>query len=517
MTAATGFKRLGLRCSPCIAAGAGVLAGARYPDFARQRCARQALSEIRAVTGLDPVLRGDITVRCFRPAASASTTWCSATGAAGARPPTADRAAALLPAAARPRRDRRRLAGAADHRRRYRRRRQFQLVGPDRGAGAQPEARRRRAPPRSPRSASTTAPCVLRDQRASSARRLTTSSSRWPGRRSPRASAPPAASSGMTSRSTRASRSRDFAAALAGNRSGLKLRLAGAPLKAAFDGSISVKPTLKIEGTLAADAASLRDALLWAGQKPLPGGGFGRFAIKAQTNVVGGTIALSSVNVELDGNTAEGVLTFATDGRQTLQGTLAADTLDLTPYVSTVRLLTANQREWNSGRITLDGLAGIDLDLRLSAAQRHHRKRQARPHRDRRQSARRQLIVTVGEAQAFGGVIKGSFGARERRRRRRRQVAAAVHRRRSGELPRPVVRPAPARGQRQHLACRSKAPATACWRVTRTLNGTATLDRPQRRARRHQCRAIAAPAGAAAALRRRRIPHRPHAVRQDSP
>ncbi|HEY1310993.1 MAG TPA: type II secretion system protein N, partial [Pseudolabrys sp.] len=160
----------------------------------------------------------------------------------------------------------------------------------------------------------------------------------------------------------------DFPAALAGNRTGVKLRIAGAPIKAAFEGAISVQPTLKIEGTLAADAASMRNALTWFGQKPLPGGGFGHFAIKAQANVMGGTIGLSSVNVELDGNTAEGVLTFATDGRQTLQGTLASGTLDLTPYVSTIRLLTANQHDWNDGRITLDGFSGIDLDLRLSAA-----------------------------------------------------------------------------------------------------------------------------------------------------
>ena len=107
----------------------------------------------------------------------------------------------------------------------------------------------------------------------------------------------------------------DFAAALAGDRSGLKLRLAGAPFKLAFDGNWSTRPTLKIEGTLAADAPSLRDTLRWAGLKPLPGGGFGRFALKAKTNVSGGTIALSTVNVELDGNVAEGVLAFATDGR----------------------------------------------------------------------------------------------------------------------------------------------------------------------------------------------------------
>src|SRR5262249_12002600 len=90
----------------------------------------------------------------------------------------------------------------------------------------------------------------------------------------------------------------DFAAALQGERSGLKLRLSGAPFKLAFDGYISYRPTLKMEGALAADAASLRDALRWAGQQPPPGGGFGRFALKAQTNVASATIGLSAANVE---------------------------------------------------------------------------------------------------------------------------------------------------------------------------------------------------------------------------
>ena len=61
----------------------------------------------------------------------------------------------------------------------------------------------------------------------------------------------------------------DFAAALAGDRSGLKVRLTGAPVKFAFEGNWSTQPTLKIEGTLAADAPSLRDTLRWAGLKPL--------------------------------------------------------------------------------------------------------------------------------------------------------------------------------------------------------------------------------------------------------
>ena len=95
------------------------------------------------------------------------------------------------------------------------------------------------------------------------------------------------ASPGATSRSIASISFTDFVAALHGDRSGLKVRLAGAPFKFGFDGYISYRPTLQMEGTLAADTASLRDTLRWAGQQPPPGGGFGRFALKAQANVVG--------------------------------------------------------------------------------------------------------------------------------------------------------------------------------------------------------------------------------------
>ena len=202
----------------------------------------------------------------------------------------------------------------------------------------------------------------------------------------------------------------DFAAALAGDRSGVKVRLTGAPVKFAFEGNWSSRPTLKVEGTLVADAPSLRDALRWAGLRPLAGGGLGRFALKAKANVSSGTIALSTVNVELDGNVAEGVMAFATtDGRQTWQGTLATNELDLTPYVSAVRLLTSNERDWNQMPLVIEGLNRVDLDLRLSAAN----ITLARAKLGRTAIAANlragKLLVTIGESQAFGGVLKGSL------------------------------------------------------------------------------------------------------------
>ena len=131
----------------------------------------------------------------------------------------------------------------------------------------------------------------------------------------------------------------DFLAALTGERSGFKVRLSSAPLQLAFDGQASDQPTLKIDGTLGIEAPSLRDALRWTGKNKLPFGGFGRFALRAQSSIGGGVTSLSNVNVELDGNAAEGALTLSSDGHRLVQGTLAADALDLTPYVSGVRLL----------------------------------------------------------------------------------------------------------------------------------------------------------------------------------
>ena len=139
-------------------------------------------------------------------------------------------------------------------------------------------------------------------------------------------------------------------------------------MKFGFDGYLSHRPTLKIEGALAADTSSLRETLRWTGAQPPPGGGFGRFALKAQANVAGSTIGLSGVHIELDGNYGEGVLTLATDGRRTLQGTLATELLDLSPYISTVRLMASGDRGWDRKPLAVEGFSGIDVDLRLSAA-----------------------------------------------------------------------------------------------------------------------------------------------------
>lgn len=200
----------------------------------------------------------------------------------------------------------------------------------------------------------------------------------------------------------------DFLAALSGEKSGLKTRIAANPLKFAFDGSVSNRTSLLLEGTLTADSASLRNALRWAGREPPGTGGFGRFALKARANVVGASVALTNVNVELDGNVAEGVMTLSNGERQNLQATLAGETIDFTPYINTVKLLASGARDWNRQLFDLSGLSATDLDMRLSAAKVTIGSMKLGRTALGANLRNGTLALSVGEAQMFDGIAKGS-------------------------------------------------------------------------------------------------------------
>ena len=232
----------------------------------------------------------------------------------------------------------------------------------------------------------------------------------------------------------------DFIAALSGDRSGLKARIASALMKLAFDGT-DRQPHQHDDGrhadgrfgTLARCAELDR-----AGAAGL--GGFGRFALKARANLVGPSIALTNVNVELDGNVAEGVMTYANNGRQSLQATLAADTLDFTPYISTFRLLASGAHDWNRQLFDLKSLSTTDLDMRLSAA-----RVTVGPTKLGRTAfganlRNGALALSVGEAQVYGGIAKGSFGLSRIDTDGRRQGPVPVHRRRLAVLRQRIVR-----------------------------------------------------------------------------
>jgi AsmA protein len=409
VTAPVGIRRLGLAVIALVLAGAG--AALIVPFLMSAETVREAVkTEIRAVTGLDPVLRGGASVSLFPTGRVSFDDVSLGDNRTGAPALTAEHVVARL-------RFFSLLIGRIEIAEISLVRPTIAIVfNPDRSSNwsGHIEALAQHLQRQPERTASFSeiriedGTVILRDQRDIIVETLSNVefALAWPS-----ISRSFAGTGGFAWRDEQIAASisfTDFAAALKGDRSGLKIRLTGAPFKLAFDGYISHRPTLKMEGTLAADAASLRDALRWAGQQPPPGGGFGRFALKAQTNVVAATIGFSGAHVELDGNVGEGVLTF--EGRQTLQGTLAVEALDLTPYISTVRLLTGGEHGWDNKPIALDGLDSMNLDLRLSAAR--VTIASAKLGRTAVAATLRggDFTVAIGESEAFGGVVKGSLG-----------------------------------------------------------------------------------------------------------
>ncbi len=262
---------------------------------------------------------------------------------------------------------------------------------------------------------------------------------------------------------------------------------------------------MMMEGTLTIDSSSLRNALRWTGQPPPGSGGFGRFALKARANVVGPSIALTNVNVELDGNVAEGVMTYANNGRQSLQATLAADALDFTPYISTFRLLASGAHDWNRQLFDLNSLSSTDLDMRLSAAKvtvGSSKLGRTAIGANLRGGA---LALSVGEAQIYGGIARGSFGVARSDAiadvKAQFQFTDVDLQACAGELF--GINKLSGRG---NLSVSLVASGSSPFGLAQSLDGTATLTGHDGAICRLQCRTIAEAAGTATAVRRRQFP-----------
>ena len=474
MTAAAGFKRLGIAIVAVVALGLAAVAASSWLISADS--AREAVkAQIRLATGLDPVIRGPVTVSMFPPD---TVELADVVLAESDRPAlAADKLTAhlrLLPL----------LVGRIDIS-------SISLLRPRIALAFEPgghsnwaaliDALARALKPNADRAALSLSEIRIEDgiihidepgrELAENLTKVDISLA-WPSI---------AKTFGATGRFTwrgepfEASLAiGDFYPALIGEPSGLKFRVAGAPFKLAFDGTTSNRPSLKIDGTLAADAPSLRNALRWMGHQPPPGGGLGRLALKAQANAVSGTLALSNVNIEIDGNAAEGALTYASEDRRIVKGTLAVEGLDLTPYLSTFQLSAANEREWDKMPITLDALDGIDVDLRLSAA----RVTMGNAKLGRTAVAANlhggRLTLTIGESQAFGGSITGSLALARLQRgadvKSQMQFVNVDLDACLGELF--GIRRIEGKG---NLGYAIEASGTSVDAITRTLSGTATL------------------------------------------
>jgi AsmA protein len=194
-----------------------------------------------------------------------------------------------------------------------------------------------------------------------------------------------------------------------GDRSAFRVRLDSDVAKFGFDGGIAYRNGIQAEGVIAAEADSLRAAIVQlAARPPFTRGGFGPFKLKAQAAFASNSLSLKGLTVELDGNRADGGLTLKQAANSTVvQATLASDNTDFTPYSGGFAMTDADGRDWSREPIDLSGLDGFDLDVRFSAARVQIRKTELSRVAATATIRNGAVTVSVGDAQFHGGALKG--------------------------------------------------------------------------------------------------------------
>ncbi|MDR6952796.1 AsmA protein [Ancylobacter sp. 3268] len=175
-----------------------------------------------------------------------------------------------------------------------------------------------------------------------------------------------------------------------------------------YEGSFGFSSGLSGEGAVYAAARSVRATLDWLGLDAPTEGGFGPFTLKADMLYSGQSAALSRVRLELDGNVSEGGFNLRLDeGRPRIQGSLATGTLDLAPYGQLV-LADPDGRNWNRDPIETQRLGRFDLDLRLSAGEVRVGGTKLERFAASAVVKAGKLSLAIGEAEGWQGIFRAS-------------------------------------------------------------------------------------------------------------
>ena len=147
----------------------------------------------------------------------------------------------------------------------------------------------------------------------------------------------------------------------------LETRIEAAPVAAIFSGQADDYPRLKLTGPLKLSTPSLRRLASWLGSPIGPGStlgpasGFGTAAFDANG------LSVEGAEFTLDGNSASGALKIAITPKLDMTGTLAFNTLDLSPYFAGLSAAIATSNNWRDVSLPTDWFDDINADIRLSA------------------------------------------------------------------------------------------------------------------------------------------------------
>ncbi|MEP9369896.1 AsmA family protein [Xanthobacter sp. VNH20] len=201
----------------------------------------------------------------------------------------------------------------------------------------------------------------------------------------------------------------DAAAFLAGQASESRVDLSTGTSWVRFRGLAAGGEAPTLLGDASGETNALRGLLDWVEMPAPTSGGFGHFSFSGKISASRREISLTPANAELDGNRSEGALSVKLDGpRPSVQGTFAADSLNVTPYGRLV-LTDEGGTNWDRGSLSTDGLKAIDVDLRLSAGTVRTEDRTFERVATSATLRAGRLVLALGNVQAWGGAVRASL------------------------------------------------------------------------------------------------------------
>lgn len=205
---------------------------------------------------------------------------------------------------------------------------------------------------------------------------------------------------------------------LEGRRSDIDLRLSSRLGRIALKGAVSTghdRPWFA--GRLTADSRTASELFDWLDVRLPMGPLVGPLALDGEATGVGRALSIPSVRVSLGTDRLDGALNARLgDGRISVTGTLAADTLDFSRFVAPVLEQTDPAAVSRRVPLSLARVTAGDLDLRISAAS-------ARAERLRLSDLALNVMVQPGRVEASlsradlaGGTVRGRFALVESER-----------------------------------------------------------------------------------------------------
>jgi AsmA protein len=153
---------------------------------------------------------------------------------------------------------------------------------------------------------------------------------------------------------------------LNGDATPIEARIDSAPIVMALSGSASDIARLQLEGALTLTTPSLRGFANWLGAKLGGGSTLGPTRLTGTAVFRDKALSVQKAQLSLDGNEATGALKVTAASRPEIGGTLAFDTLDLTPYFADLSAAFA-RGDWRRARLDTDWFESVAGDVRLSA------------------------------------------------------------------------------------------------------------------------------------------------------